>query len=125
LEENIKEDDKVEFIQSLSELAEVEQPTGEDEKEKMNNFVAKQKAKVVVKAVFSYKLKKDDTFRNEIEAEMENKKDSKEQHLDEKVYPKKDGKYTKEAMVQYLFEKKTGQMHQFAITQSQQEVKKD
>jgi len=91
----------------------IEAPTGKDEKEKYANFVAKQEAKIVVKATFNYKLKKDETFRAEIEAKMEKEVNAEGRKLDESVYPKKDGKYTREAMVRYLFEKETGQTLQF------------
>jgi len=86
---------------------------GKDEKEKLGNFLAKQKAEIVVKAVFNYKLKKDETFYNETQIEMENEMNDEDEKLDESIYQKKDGKYTKEAMVKYLFEKKTGKSHQF------------
>ncbi|CAG8657921.1 12218_t:CDS:10, partial [Ambispora leptoticha] len=119
---SIPEQEKAEFTKHLSELTEVEKPTGSGEEEQFKNFMAQQNAEVVVKAVCSYKLKKDDNLRNEIATEMENQKDSEGQALDEKVYPKKDGKYTPEAMVKYLFEKKTGQAHAFSAKKV--EVKK-
>jgi hypothetical protein len=78
------------------------------------NFYANKKADTVVKAVFDYKLKKDDSFRAEIETKMKNEKDG-EKVLDETKYPKdKDGKYTQEAMIKYLYEQKTGKGHEFA-----------
>ncbi|CAG8663348.1 11460_t:CDS:2, partial [Ambispora gerdemannii] len=118
LTENIKEDEKAEFVKHLSELSEVEQPTGNTEEEKANNFLTTKKAEVVIKTIFNYKLKKDDSFQNEIQAEMETKKDNNEQKLDEKVYPKENGKYTREAMARYLYEKKTVQSHQFSAKSS-------
>ncbi|CAG8614016.1 11618_t:CDS:2, partial [Ambispora leptoticha] len=116
--ESVPEQEKEEFVKHLSELTEVEKPTGSGKEEQFKNFMAQQKAEVVVKAVCSYKLKKDDNLRNEIATEMETKKDAEGQLLDEKVYPKKDGKYTPEAMVKYLFEKKTGQAHAFSAKSS-------
>ncbi|CAG8568216.1 9112_t:CDS:2, partial [Paraglomus occultum] len=110
--EEIK-DKEADFAKILEEMPDENKPVGNTPEEKVDNFLSTQKAEVVVKAIFSYKIK-DDTFRNETEAEMKTRKNVEEQQLDEKVYPKKDGKYTKEAMVRYLFEKKTGQTHQFA-----------
>ncbi|MCE8167368.1 MAG: hypothetical protein I3275_01870 [Candidatus Moeniiplasma glomeromycotorum] len=118
LTENIK-DKTVDFVQSLKELPAAEQPTGKDEQEKMTNFLTQQKAETVIKAVFSYKLKKEENFRKEVEVEMENKKDTDEKVLDPQFYPKKDGKFTPEAMVNYLLQKKTGQAFRFATVQEQ------
>jgi len=110
----IKGDKKNEFVQTLSELPGIESPTGTNEQEKINNFLTKQKAEIVIKAILSYKIKKDDTFRNEVETKMKNEKNDQGQSLDEKVYPSQGDKYNEEALVKYLFEKKTGQDHQFA-----------
>jgi len=111
LEEEIKGKEE-DFVKHLEELPEADRPTGNGEEEKVANFVANQKAEIVIKAVLSYKLK-DDSFRNEKEAEMEDKTDGEGQPLDEKFYPKENGKYTREAMTKFLFEQKTGQSHQF------------
>jgi len=102
-------------------LSATEQPTGKDEKEKMTNFLTQQKAETVIKAIFIYKLKKEENFHKEIETEMENKKDASEKVLDPQVYPKKDGKFTRTAIVEYLFQRKTGQAHQFAAVQENKE----
>jgi hypothetical protein len=64
-------------------------------------------------------LKQNETFRNEIEAEMESKMNEEGRKLNEKVYLKKEGKYTREAMTKYLFEKKTGKGHQFMAKEQQ------
>jgi NTP pyrophosphatase (non-canonical NTP hydrolase) len=40
-----------------------------------------------------------------------------EKVLDESVYPKKDGKFTPEAMAQYLFEEKAALGHKFTKKQ--------
>ncbi|CAG8600285.1 6489_t:CDS:2 [Cetraspora pellucida] len=119
-EENIKEDEKVDFSEYLGKLPATEQPTGSNEKEKVNDFLTHQKAEVVIKAIFGYKLKKDDNFVNEIETKMEAEKNDEGQPLDKGVYPKQDDKYTQEAMIKYLFQKKTGQAHQFAAKQQSQ-----
>ncbi|CAG8772904.1 32124_t:CDS:2, partial [Racocetra persica] len=121
-EENIKEDKKVDFSEYLSKLPAAEQPTGSDEKEKVNNFLTHKKAEVVIKAIFGYKLKKDDNFVKETETKMEAEKNDEGQPLDQDIYPKQDDKYTQEAMTKYLFEKKTGQAHQFAAKQQSQEA---
>jgi hypothetical protein len=117
----IKEDKKNEFVQILNELPGIEPLNGANEQEKINDFLAKQKAEIVIKAIFSYKIRKDDTFRNETEAKMENEKNAEGQPLDEKVYSSQDGKYNEEAMARYLFEKKTGQSHQFATKKQDNE----
>ncbi|CAG8621276.1 11134_t:CDS:10 [Racocetra fulgida] len=115
--ENIKEGEKADFSEYLSKLSATEQPTGSNEKEKVNDFLTHQKAEVVIKAIFGYKLKKDDNFVNEVKAKMEAEKNDEGQPLDQDVYPKQDDKYTQEAMIKYLFQKKTGQAHQFAAKQ--------
>jgi len=97
----------------LDELPDTDKPTGSDEKEKIKNFLASQKAEVVIKVVFRQKLK-DEDFQTQIEDEMKNKKNGDEKPLDETFYPKENGKFTQEAMIRYLYEKKTGQSHQFA-----------
>jgi hypothetical protein len=89
----------------------IENPVGNDEVEKVKNFVATQKSEVVIKTIFKYKLA-NSTYQQEINTEMENFKDDKGEILDETVYSKQDGKFTSEAMVNYLYEKKTGQQFQ-------------
>ncbi|CAG8591172.1 1989_t:CDS:10 [Paraglomus brasilianum] len=112
LKENLK-DKEEEFVKLLDELPGTDKPTGSDEKEKIKNFLASQKAEVVIKVVFRQKLK-DEDFQTQIEDEMKNKKNGDEKPLDETFYPKENGKFTQEAMIRYLYEKKTGQSHQFA-----------
>ena len=117
MKENIK--DKAEdFVKLFNELPEAEKPNGNTAEEKVNNFVANQKSEVVIKTVFKFKLQ-DEVYQKEIESEMESKKNDKKEVLDESVYKKKDGKYTKEAMAQYLFEQETGKGHQFAAKEQQ------
>src|SRR6185312_7654501 len=118
LRENIKGKEK-DFSKIFDELPETDKPTGNTEEEKIKNFLAKQKAEVVIKKILKFKLQ-DEVYLKEIETEMESNKDNSGKVLDESVYPKKDGEYTKEAMIKYLFEKKTGQNHQFA-TKEQKE----
>ncbi|MCE8163933.1 MAG: hypothetical protein I3274_07040 [Candidatus Moeniiplasma glomeromycotorum] len=115
LEENIK--DKEELAKTIAELPTEQQPTGNTPEEKVNNFVIKQKAEIVIQTIFKHKLK-DENYQQEIAAKMEKEKDG-EKILDEKIYPKKDGKFTPEAMARYLYEKKTGKPLQFA-TKSQE-----
>jgi hypothetical protein len=120
LKENVKGKEK-DFVKIIDELPGVEKLTGDaTEEEKIKNFVANQKSEVVIKAVFKCKLK-DKNYQKEIEIKMENEKNDNKKALDESIYPKENGKYTEEAMAQYLFEKKTGQVHQF----SSQEKKED
>jgi len=45
----------------LDELPDIDKPTGNDEEEKIKNFLASQKAEVVIKVVFCQKLK-DETY---------------------------------------------------------------
>jgi len=65
----------------------IEAPIGNSEEEKFGNFVAKQKAEVIVKATFNYKLKKNETFRTEIETKMEKEVNAEGRKLDESAYP--------------------------------------
>jgi hypothetical protein len=85
--------------------------------EKTNKFLVSHDAEKVIKTIFAFKVEKDDNFRVEAETKMNEAKDEndKKKVLDEKIYPKKAGKFTPQAMAQFLFEEQTGQSHQFAI----------
>lgn len=112
LEQNIK-NNEASFIKHLEELPDTSKPTGNNDKEKMVNFLTNEIAETVIKTVFSYKLK-DDTYKTEVENEMTSEEDD-EKTLDEKDYPKQNNKYTTEAMIRYLYEKETGQTHKFLM----------
>jgi hypothetical protein len=122
VEEFIEEikNDEAGFVKHLEEQPSSSKPTGQNEREKITNFLAKQKSETVIKVIFSYKLK-DDTFRVKTEIEMESQQNDDEQPLDETIYPQKDGEYTREAMVRYLYEKKTCQPHRFSATEEESE----
>jgi len=100
-----KEED---FAKILDALPDNEKPTtGTTGKEKVNDFIANREFDVVVKAVIKFQLE-DETYQQTIQDEMAAKVEG-EKVLSEDEYEKKDGKYTKDAMIKYLFNKKTGQ----------------
>ncbi|CAI2194683.1 12460_t:CDS:2, partial [Funneliformis geosporum] len=114
--ENVKGGQEKTFAKYLEEKL-GQKPTGNNEIEKVNNFLTSEKAEKVIKVIFSFKVENDASFRNQTETEMNNWKemDGKvEKVLDETVYQKKDGKFTPEAMARFLYEEKTGTPHQFA-----------
>ncbi|KLL01668.1 MAG: hypothetical protein MRERC_11c020 [Mycoplasmataceae bacterium RC_NB112A] len=115
LNENVKGKEK-QIAELFSEVG--ENPAGDNAQEKVKDFVTKQKSELVIKLIFRNKLG-DKNYRQQIETEMENKMDDEGRKLDPTVYKKENEKYSKEAMIQYLYEKKTGQQHKLSATKKE------
>jgi hypothetical protein len=116
LQKNVKNGKEADFVEHLSnKLPEFDVPPFDNsEVEKVvNEFLANKKPEVVIKVIYSFKLEKKPELVEKTKTRMIEEKDG-EKVLDERVYPKKDGQFTPEAMSLYLYEKKVGASHRFA-----------
>jgi hypothetical protein len=110
LEENIKGKEE-DFAKIFTELPSSDQPTGSNHQEKVDNFLKTKNAETVIKTVFRHKLTTNSAYEKSIQEEMQ-KYEEAGQILKTEAYEKKDGKFTKEAMIKYLFERQTGKAHE-------------
>jgi hypothetical protein len=111
-----------EIAQVLSELPSSDKPSATG-KAGVEEVLKNKSKEVVIKMVIRSRLKKGTVKEAEIEKEMENKVNDNKQVLSTTVYEKKDGKFTKEAIVKYLYEKEIGKSHQFMNKEEKEDEK--